>query len=639
MAARVDGKGQSLQLDYGERIMSNKFIDFYNGNSANAYELLGCHKVSDKQYHFAVWAPNAAEVSLIGDFNNWLVRHDKMTLIDGIWQITVEAQSGDCYKYAIVSQSGSILYKADPYATYAEVRPNTASRIYDRDESFAWTDGKWIEKQTKKNVYKSPVNIYEVHAGSWRRHFDGRLYSYRDLAKYLVPYVKKMGYTHVEFMPLAEHPFDGSWGYQVTGFYAPTSRYGTPDDLRYLVNQFHKAGIGVILDWVPAHFCKDAHGLIEFDGTCCYESADEFKKEHKSWGTRIFDYSRYEVQSFLISNALYWLKEFHFDGLRVDAVASMLYLDYDRKDGEWRPNKFGGKENLEAIEFLRKLSCKVFETCPYALFVAEESTAFPKVTHPTYAGGLGFNYKWNMGWMNDTLRYISKDPVYRKYEHGKLTFGLLYAFNENFILPISHDEVVHGKGSMLSKMPGDEWQKFANLRAYYGFMYTHPGKKLLFMGCEFGHDWEWNSEEGLRWFLLEHPMYKGMQNCVRDLNLMYKGNAPLYQIDFDYRGFEWIDHSNANDSVISYMRKGETPGDYLIVVCNFTPVVRHDYRIGVNEFCRYQEIFNSDDVNYWGSGVKNEGFMQAENVPCNDKPNSVRLTLPPLSTIVIKPVR
>ena len=451
----------------------NKFTSFYNGESSNAYELLGCHKVAENCYHFAVWAPNAKAVSLVGDFNNWLVHHTKMQLEDGIWQVTTEARPGDAYKYAITTNTGAILYKADPSATCAEVRPKTASVIYDRDENFQWTDQAWVEKQNKKGVYKSPVNIYEVHLGSWRRHPDGSMYTYRELAKYLVPYVKKMGYTHVEFMPLMEHPFDGSWGYQVTGFYAPTSRYGTPDDLRYLVNQFHKAGIGVLLDWVPAHFCKDAHGLMEFDGSCCYESADEFKKEHKSWGTRIFDYSRYEVQSFLVSNAIYWLKEFHFDGLRVDAVASMLYLDYDRNDGEWRANKWGGKENLEAIEFLRKVSRQVFQACPYALFVAEESTAFPKVTHPTDVGGLGFNYKWNMGWMNDILAYMKTDTLWRIGAHNKLTFSMCYAFSENYVLPLSHDEVVHLKGSLVNKMFGDYDTKFAQLKALLGFF---PGK-------------------------------------------------------------------------------------------------------------------------------------------------------------------
>ena len=489
------------------------------------------------------------------------------------------------------------------------------------------------------NSFDKPMSIYEVHLGSWRRKENNEYLTYRELADTLVPYVSNMGFTHVEFLPLAEHPLDASWGYQVVGMFAPTSRFGTPDDLRYLIDKFHQANISVIMDWVPAHFPKDGHGLVEFDGTHLYEHADPRKGEHKDWGTKIYNYGRTEVCNFLCASALYWLKEFHIDGLRVDAVASMLYLDYSRNPGEWIPNNYGGNENLEAISFLRKMNELVYGQCKGAFTCAEESTAWPMVSRPTSMGGLGFGYKWNMGWMNDTLKYISHEPVHRKYHHGMLTFGLLYAFNENFILPISHDEVVHGKGSMLAKMPGDEWQKFANLRAYYGFMYTHPGKKLLFMGCEFGQDWEWNAEESLRWFLLDYPMYKGLQNCVRDLNLMYKGNAPLYQIDFDYRGFEWIEHSNADDSVISYMRKSEKPGDYLIVISNFTPVVRKNYRLGVNERCKYQEIFNSDDVNYWGSGVKNEGFMSAEEIGWNDRPLSISLTLPPLSTIVIKPIR
>lgn len=581
--------------------MSNKFTEFYNGNSVNAYELLGCHKVGDNLYHFALWAPNAAEVSLIGDFNNWLVRHDKMTLVDGIWQITVEAQNGDCYKYAITTQSGSVLYKADPYAFYAEVRPNTASRIYDKDGTFVWTDGKWIEKQTKKNVYKSPVNIYEVHAGSWRRHFDGRLYTYRDLAKYLVPYVKKMGYTHVEFMPLTEHPFDGSWGYQVTGFYAPTSRYGTPDDLRYLVNQFHKAGIGVILDWVPSHFCKDAHGLIEFDGTCCYESADEFKKEHKGWGTRIFDYSRYEVQSFLISNAMYWLKEFHFDGLRVDAVASMLYLDYDRGEGQWRPNKFGGKENLEAIDFLRKLSCKVFETCPYALFVAEESTAFPKVTHPTYVGGLGFNYKWNMGWMNDVLSYMKTDTLWRADHHNKLTFSMCYAYSENYVLPLSHDEVVHLKGSLINKMFGEYDTKFAQLKALLGYQYAHPGKKLNFMGVELAQWNEWNENKELDWSLLTYPKHDSHRRFVAELNKAYKKYKPLYQNDANWDGFKWLLADDRNNNVLAFERIDKS-GNIMLVVINFSQYDYYNYGFFMDRG-EYELVIDSDDAKYGGRGI------------------------------------
>lgn len=582
--------------------MSNKFTQFYNGESTNAYELLGCHKVGNNLYHFSVWAPNAQEVCVVGDFNNWLFNHNKLELIDGIWQATVEAQNGDCYKFAITTQSGSVLYKADPYAIYSEVRPKTASIIYDPAEQFVWTDEQWIDKQKKKDVYKSPVNIYEVHAGSWRKHYDGRWYTYRDLAKYLVPYVKKMGYTHVEFMPLAEHPFDGSWGYQVTGFYSPTSRYGTPDDLKYLINQFHKAGIGVLIDWVPAHFCKDAHGLIEFDGTCCYESADEFKKEHKSWGTRIFDYSRYEVQSFLISNALYWLKEFHFDGLRVDAVASMLYLDYDRRDGEWRPNKWGGKENLEAIDFLRKLSCKLFEACPYALFVAEESTAFPKVTHPTYVGGLGFNYKWNMGWMNDVLSYMKTDTLWRADNHNKLTFSMCYAFSENYVLPLSHDEVVHLKGSLINKMFGDYDTKFAQLKALLGFQYSHPGKKLNFMGVELAQWNEWSEMKELDWFLLTYPKHDSHKYFVQELNKTYKKFKPLYQNDSSWEGFKWLLADDSQNSVLAYERK-DKKGNTVLVIINFSLYDYHKYGFFMDSG-EYNLILNSDEYKFGGRGVE-----------------------------------
>ena len=621
-------------------------IDVYllaEGNHLEMYKKLGAHVMEMdgvKGVGFAVWAPNAKRVSVVGGFNNWDGRAHVMRkhISCGVWDIFIPGiGAGELYKYEIKTQEDYILVKSDPVAFYSEKRPNTASVVF--DSKYHWNDENWMRYREEHNSFDKPMSIYEVHLGSWRRKDGNEFLTYRELADTLVPYVSNMGFTHVEFLPLTEHPLDSSWGYQVVGMFSPTSRFGNPDDLRYLIDKFHEANIAVIMDWVPAHFPKDGHGLNEFDGTHLYEHADPRKGEHTDWGTKIYNYGRTEVCNFLCASSLYWLKEFHIDGLRVDAVASMLYLDYSRKNGEWIPNIYGGNENLEAISFLRRMNELAYGQNPGAFTCAEESTAWPMVSRPTSMGGLGFGYKWNMGWMNDTLKYISKDPVYRRYHHGMLTFGLLYAFNENFILPISHDEVVHGKGSMLSKMPGDEWQKFANLRAYYGFMYTHPGKKLLFMGCEFGQDWEWNSEESLRWHLLQYPMYKGMQNCVRDLNYMYKGNPAFYEIDFDYRGFEWIDHSNADDSVISYMRKGQTPGDYMIVICNFTPVVRHDYRVGVFEKINYQEIFNSDDVNYWGSGVKNEGLMYAEDVSANDKPFSIRVTLPALSTIVIKPMR
>ncbi len=624
-------------------------IDLYllaEGNHLDMYQKLGAHVIElngVRGVSFAVWAPNAKRVSVVGNFNNWDGRTTVMRNHPscGIWDIFIPGiGQGEIYKYEVKTRENYILVKSDPVAFYSEKRPHTASIVYDIN-NYHWNDEGWMNYREEANSFDKPMSIYEVHLGSWRRKGEnGSEYlTYREFADHLVPYVSNMGFTHVEFLPLSEHPLDSSWGYQVTGMFAPTSRFGTPDDFRYMIDKFHQAGIGVIMDWVPAHFPKDGHGLVEFDGTHLYEHADPRKGEHTDWGTKIYNYGRTEVCNFLCASALYWLKEYHIDGLRVDAVASMLYLDYSRKSGEWLPNIYGGNENLEAISFLRKMNELVYGHNKGAITCAEESTAWPMVSRPTSMGGLGFGYKWNMGWMNDTLKYISKDPIHRKYHHGMLTFGLLYAFNENFILPISHDEVVHGKCSMISKMPGDEWQRFANLRSYYGFMFTHPGKKLLFMGCEFGQDWEWNSESSLRWHLLDYPMYKGMQNCVRDLNLMYKGNAPLYEVDFDYRGFEWIEHSNAADSVISYIRKGHNPADYLIVICNFTPVVRQNYRIGVNELCGYQEIFNSDDVNYWGSGVKNEGVKQAEAISWNDKPHSLQVTLPPLSTIVLKPIR
>lgn len=621
-------------------------MDIYllaEGNHLEMYKKLGAHvmeKDGIKGVGFAVWAPNAKRVSVVGAFNNWDGRVDVMRKHPscGVWDIFIAGiGEGELYKFEIKTNSNNIFLKADPVAFYSERRPNTASVVYDINH-YEWHDSDWMNYRSEYNSFDKPMSIYEVHLGSWRRKENNEYLTYRELADHLIPYVQNMGFTHVEFLPLAEHPLDASWGYQIIGMFAPTSRFGTPDDLRYMIDKFHQAGISVIMDWVPAHFPKDGHGLNEFDGTHLYEHADPRKGEHNDWGTKIYNYGRSEVSNFLCCSALYWLKEFHIDGLRVDAVASMLYLDYSRKSGEWIPNQYGGNENIEAISFLRRMNELAYSQNKGIVTVAEESTAWPMVSRPTTMGGLGFGYKWNMGWMNDTLRYISHEPIHRKYHHGMLTFGLLYAFNENFILPISHDEVVHGKGSMLSKMPGDEWQKFANLRAYYGFMYTHPGKKLLFMGCEFGQDYEWNSEEGLRWFLLDHPMYRGMQNCVRDLNLMYKGNPCMYQQDFDYRGFEWLDHSNADDSVISYIRRGYEYNDFMIVVCNFTPVVRRNYRIGVPDNCDYQEIFNSDDVNYWGSGVKNEGVIHSDNQGCNYKPFSINITLPPLSTIIIKPL-
>lgn len=619
---------------------------FSEGNHLELYKKMGAHPIvmdGVSGVSFAVWAPNAKRVSVVGNFNNWDGRVYPMRkhISCGVWDIFVpNIGVGEIYKFEVKTHDDDIFLKSDPVAFYCEKRPKTASIVYDI-EKYDWKDKDWMKYRIEHNSFDKPVSIYEVHLASWRRKgtFGSDYLTYRELAETLVPYVSNMGFTHVEFLPLSEYPFDGSWGYQVVGMFAATSRFGTPDDFRYLIEQFHKAGVGVIMDWVPAHFPKDMHGLINFDGTCLYEHADPRKGEHTDWGTKIYNYGRSEVQNFLCANALYWLKEFHIDGLRVDAVASMLYLDYSREDGNWVPNVFGGNENLEAISFIRKLNELAYGYDEAVMMSAEESTAWPMVSRPTTMGGLGFGYKWNMGWMNDTLRYISENPVHRKYHHGLLTFGLIYAFNENFILPISHDEVVHGKGSMLAKMPGDEWQKFANLRAYYGFMYGHPGKKLLFMGCEFAQDWEWNYNESLRWHLLEHPMYKGMQDFVRDLNLVYKTNASMYERDFDYQGFEWIEHSNADDSIVSFIRKANDLKDYVIVISNFTPVTRHNYLIGVPEKCGYEEILNSDNAKYWGSGVKNEGIMYATDQKWNYRPQSICITIPPLSTIVLKPVR
>lgn len=582
--------------------MSNRFTDFYQGKCTNAYQLLGCHHVADNSYHFAVWAPNAKGVSVVGDFNNWLVNHDNMQLEDGIWQITIDnIKDGDCYKYAITTPFDSIIYKTDPYARHCEVRPKTAGVIYNPDTPFQWSDDKWIAKQHKANIYRSAVNVYEVHLGSWRKHPDGRLYTYREIANTLVPYVKKMGYTHIELMPISEHPFDGSWGYQVTGMYAPTSRYGTPDDLKYLVNKCHTSGIGILLDWVPAHFCKDEHGLMNFDGTCCYESSDVHRQEHKSWGTRIFDYSRFEVQSFLLSNAMYWLREFHFDGLRVDAVASMLYLDYDRQQGEWTPNIYGGKENLEAIALLQKLSYHIFEEVPYALFVAEESTAFPKVTHPTYVGGLGFNYKWNMGWMNDVLSYMKTDTLWRASNHNKLTFSMYYAYSENYMLPLSHDEVVHLKGSLINKMFGDYNEKFGQLKCLLGYQYGHPGKKLNFMGVELAQWNEWSESKELDWMLLAYPKHSSHQKFVMDLNNAYKKYKPLFNNDQDWEGFSWCLADDAKNSVIAFERKDKS-GNIVLVIVNFSMFDYFKYGFYLSQG-EYTLVINSDDEIYGGKGV------------------------------------
>ncbi len=615
------------------------------GTHKNLYDKLGAHLMTvdgvDGVF-FAVWAPNAKRVSVIGNFNTWDGRRHMMRRREstGIWELFIPGLvEGEYYKYEILDSKNQVLpLKADPVGFHAELRPNTASIVYN-PKRYVWSDKQWMDnRKNEANPLLQPVSIYEVHLGSWRRNsLEGnRFLTYRELAVELPQYVKEMGFTHVEFLPVTEHPFDGSWGYQTLGLYAPTSRYGKPDDFKFLIDSLHQAGIGVIMDWVPAHFPKDEFGLAHFDGTALYEHADTRKGEQKEWGTKIYNYGRNEVANFLLANALFWLKEYHIDGLRVDAVASMLYLDYGRRSGEWLPNQYGGHENIEAIYFLRRLNEWVYGEQTGALTFAEESTSWPMVSRPTYLGGLGFSFKWNMGWMNDSLQYIRRAPIYRKYHQSEMTFSLMYAFTENFVLPLSHDEIVHGKGPMIDKMPGDWWQKFANLRAYYTFMYTHPGKKLLFMGNEFAQGWEWKYDQSLGWHLLQYTEHKGVQELVKDLNRLYKTEPALYEVDFDEGGFEWIDGSDVEHSVISYVRKGKNPEDFVIVICNFTPEVLHDYLVGTDEPGVYEEIFNSDDPKYGGSRVLNEGELFTRCPGWNFKRHALQLTLPPLGTIILK---
>lgn len=614
--------------------MCEYFKDFDCSVKYNAYEYLGSF-LSGDSVCFRVWAPNAWSVSVVGDFNGWDTNANFMSkTYGGVWETNINGlKNFDTYKYAIKDSKGRITLKSDPYARHYETSPANASKIYSSD-SFAWTDGDWISSTATKNVYESPVNIYEVHLGSWQRFPDGNTYDYVTAAKKLSSYVKKMGYTHVELMPITEHPFEGSWGYQVTGYFAPTSRYGTPQDFKKFIDIMHNNGIGVILDWVPAHMPKDEFGLYRFDGTPCYEYADPRKGEHKEWGTAVFDYGKPQVMSFLISSACFWLKEYHIDGLRVDAVASMLYLDYGRKDGEWIPNSYGGRENLDAVELLRQINRAAFSINPNVLMIAEESTAWPLVTKPAESGGLGFNFKWNMGWMNDMLRYMSLDPLFRKDNHDCLTFSFFYAFSENFILPISHDEVVHGKCSMINKMPGDYESKFSNLRAFYAYMMGHPGKKLLFMGQEFAQFIEWRYDESLEWFMTDYPQHKNMQNYVKDLNRFYKKNSPLWQIDCSWEGFRWISSDDNAQSIISFIRT-DKQGKELLCVCNFVPVSRSNYRIGVPKKGTYKVAFSSDDVKYGGN---TECFktVTSENVPMHGFDNSVSLNIPAMSVTYYK---
>ncbi|MBL8659551.1 MAG: 1,4-alpha-glucan branching protein GlgB [Rhodospirillales bacterium] len=593
---------------------------------------------------FAVWAPNAARVSVVGDFNAWDGRRHPMRFRAecGVWELFIPGLAdGELYKYEILGKDGRLqALKQDPFAFFCEQSPGTAAIVYDLSH-YGWADQAWMSQRGAAIERSAPVSIYEVHLGSWRRSTEpGRLYlTYQELADQLIPYVTDLGFTHIELLPITEHPFDGSWGYQPLGLFAPTSRFGRPDEFRNFVDRCHQAGIGVILDWVPGHFPTDAQGLGFFDGTHLYEHSDPRRGMHQDWGTKIYNYGRYEVADYLLNNALFWLDEYHLDGLRVDAVASMLYLDYSRKPGEWIPNEYGGNENLEAIAFLRRMNETLYGKFPDSTTIAEESTSWPMVSRPTYLGGLGFGYKWNMGWMHDTLGYISLDPVFRKFQHDRLTFGLMYAFSENFVLPLSHDEVVHGKGSLIGKMPGDRWQKFANLRAYYGFMFTHPGKKLLFMGGEFAQEREWSHDRSLDWHLLADPLHEGVSRLVRDLNRLYREIDALHACDCGPAGFEWIDTTDWQQSVISYLRRGTNPDDIAVVVCNFTPVVRDGYRVGVPVGGLYLERLNTDAEIYGGSNVGNAGLVASEVFGWNGRPHSLMLTLPPLATLVLTPRR
>ena len=630
--------------------MTSKVISEYDlylfgeGNHTRIYDKLGAHPLTDGRQggvHFAVWAPNAQGVSVVGDFNDWDGRAHPMKLLgaSGAWEAFVpDAQQGQRYKFEVRTRHGALMLKSDPYGAGVRARHPRPRRSSAGPSTSGRTTSGCEPRRRSDSWFDRPMATYEVHLGSWARipEEGDRYLTYAELAQRLIPYVKEMGYTHIELLPVMEHPFSGSWGYQVTGFYAPTSRFGTPPQFKAFVDECHQHGIGVILDWVPGHFPKDAFALAQFDGTALYEHADPRQGEHRDWGTLIFNYGRNEVRNFLLANALYWLEEYHVDGLRVDAVASMLYLDYSRQHGEWVPNRFGGRENLDAIEFLRQLNTLTHAEHPGSITIAEESTSWPSVSRPTYVGGLGFTYKWNMGWMNDILEYVKQDPIHRRCLHRHITFSLLYAFSENFILPFSHDEVVHGKGSMFGKIPGDDWQKAATLRALYGFMYAHPGKKLMFMGCEFGQGREWNHDQSLDWHLLEAPLHGGLKQYVADLNHVYGAEPALHQLDYDPPGFEWIDCNDNDNSVISFLRRGKGQ-ETVVAVVNFTPVPRDGYRIGVPVAGAYVELVNSDSDVYGGSNLGNQGMVVAEPMPSHGHEQSLRLNLPPLSFLLLKP--
>jgi 1,4-alpha-glucan branching enzyme len=636
--------GREIEIDdpyrFGPQLSDTDLYLHTEGTLLEAWRTLGAHLIDTegaRGVRFAVWAPNAESVTLAGEFNDWdTCRHPMRRRNGGIWEIFIPSLGeGAAYKYFIRSRfAGYQQLKADPYAFYCETPPKSASIVWDPGKH-QWHDEAWMQARPQTDWLKSPVSIYEVHLESWLRGPLGEMLTYRDLAVKLVEYVQQMGYTHIELLPIMEYPFSGSWGYQIVGYFAPTSRFGTPEDFQFFVEACHRASIGVIVDWVPAHFPKDAHGLVFFDGTALYEHADPRKGEQLDWGTLVFNYGRNEVRSFLISNALFWLREYHIDGLRVDAVASMLYLDYSRKPGQWVPNQYGGNENLEAIDFLRRFN-EVAHSVPGAFTVAEESTAFPGVSRPVYLNGLGFTMKWNMGWMHDMLEYFHADPIYRKYNHNHITFSLLYAFTENFVLPVSHDEVVHGKGSLLNRMPGDEWRQFANVRAFLAYMWAHPGKKLLFMGQEIGQREEWNHNSGIRWELLEFELHRKLQTLMRELNRLYRASPSLYQVDFHYSGFEWVDFHDSENSVISFLRRAEDPTDFLLICCNFTPVPRQGYEIGVPEEGFYEEVLNTDSELFGGSNIGNGGLVSTRRKPCHNRPNSIAVTLPPLAVVVFR---
>ncbi|MBI4054773.1 MAG: 1,4-alpha-glucan branching protein GlgB [Elusimicrobia bacterium] len=636
--------GARSKVLYGVTRLTEEDLYLFNeGSHLRLYEKLGAHLMSfegRKGTYFAVWSPNAKQVSVMGDFNGWNTQSHFLRPRgqSGIWEGFIpEVGRGALYKYHVVSQqSGFRADKADPFAFYQESEPRTASVVWDLD--YAWSDGRWMAERGRSNAGEAPVSVYEVHLGSWRRvpEEGNRFLNYRELAPLLAEYVERMGFTHVEFLPVMEHPFYGSWGYQITGYFAPTHRYGTPQDFMYLIDFLHQRQIGVILDWVPSHFPTDGHALGFFDGTHLYEHSDPKKGFHPDWNSFIFNYGRHEVRSFLLSGGIYWLDVFHADGLRVDAVASMLYLDYSRGEGEWIPNAYGGRENLEAIDFLRRLNVETYKNFPDTQTIAEESTAWPMVSKPTHVGGLGFGLKWDMGWMHDTLEYFVKEPIHRKYHQGALTFRMLYAFHENFILPLSHDEVVHGKGALLSKMPGDDRQKFAGLRALFGYQYAQPGKKLLFMGGEFGQWGEWKHDESLEWHLLQYAPHQGLQRWVSDLNRLYRAEPAMHELDFNPGGFEWVDAQDSDHSILSFTRRAKSTADIVLAVFNLTPVARKNYRIGVRRRGFWKEVLNSDASNYGGSGLGNCGGVEADPVPFHGRPYSLNLTLPPLSALFLK---